>query len=285
MSWFWNNSISDFLIEFKAESYIVQLSKALLLSYHCHGVTGSHHNPSCKDLGVYAENFPSTEVKPKVSALIFKVCLRVGLCHFCSVGSPYTKIHSHGKWCSGQLQLGHSTSARDCEAGLCFSPREEQSLGLPLLLWLFPPGFQTKSIRGRRKEALEIGIALTEDFSFALNSDQYYQETVSAESLPVLCILHFPLRDKHLRIPFAFDFAQYQRAQATSRELWQVVGPALSACKTDQTLSWLSQTPSHPRIWPRGPKTTASLVEPNRIFQLWVLPALENECAELKLLI
>lgn len=39
-------------------------------------------------MGVTLRYFPSTEIKPKVSAQIFIICLRDGLCPLCSVGSP-----------------------------------------------------------------------------------------------------------------------------------------------------------------------------------------------------
>lgn len=48
--------MSDFLIEFKGRGfYAVQLSKALLPSYHCHG---SHQKATIQGLGCYAKIFP-----------------------------------------------------------------------------------------------------------------------------------------------------------------------------------------------------------------------------------
>lgn len=48
--------MSDFLIEFKGRGfYVVQLSKVLLPSYHCHG---SHQEAIMQGLGCYAEIFP-----------------------------------------------------------------------------------------------------------------------------------------------------------------------------------------------------------------------------------
>lgn len=184
-------------------------------------------------------------------------------------------MHSHGKWCSGQL--GRSISARDYEAGLWYSALGEQRPELPLLLWLFPPSFWNKSMRGRRKKELEIAIALTEDFSYALNSDQYYQETVSAESLPVLCILHFPLRDRHLRIPFAFDFAQYPESTGNQQRPLTGCWPWSMCLQNRSDLIVAEPDTITPPEGPRGCETAASLVEPNRIFQLWVLPVLEHE--------
>lgn len=123
-------------------------------------------------------------------------------------------------------------------------------------------------MRGRRKKELEIAIALTEDFSYALNSDQYYQETVSAESLPVLCILHFPLRDRHLRIPFAFDFAQYPESTGNQQRPLTGCWPWSMCLQNRSDLIVAEPDTITPPEGPRGCETTASLVEPNRIFQL-----------------
>lgn len=123
-------------------------------------------------------------------------------------------------------------------------------------------------MRGRRKKELEIAIALTEDFSYTLNSDQYYQETVSAESLPVLCILHFPLRDRHLRIPFAFDFAQYPESTGSQQRPLTGCWPWSMCLQNRSDLIVAEPDTITPPEGPRGCETAASLVEPNRIFQL-----------------